>query len=261
MQSACPPEIEPEPEPQSEIGAAPRRLRLLTYNVHSCIGTDRRLDPARVADVIASLAPDIIGLQELDVGRRRTGGIDQAHAIAEILKLQYHFHAALDVEEERYGDAILTALPATLVKAGPLPSVGEQRGAIWVEVELGEKRLQVINTHLGLRRIDRMKQADTLLGPDWLGHARCRENPVVLLGDFNSIPASRPYGKLAATLTDIRRHRTASLPATFPSRFPLLRLDHIFTTGAVQTISAEVVSTPLARQASDHLPLMATVEV
>ena len=83
---------------------ASRRLKLLTYNVHSCIGTDRRLAPERVAEVIAAAQPDIIGLQELDVGRRRTGGIDQAHTIAEILKMKHHFHAALDVEEERYGD-------------------------------------------------------------------------------------------------------------------------------------------------------------
>jgi endonuclease/exonuclease/phosphatase family metal-dependent hydrolase len=240
---------------------APRRLKLLTYNVHSCIGTDRRLAPERVAEVIALLKPDIIGLQELDVGRRRTGGIDQAHTIAEILKMQHHFHAALDVEEERYGDAILTALPAELVKAGPLPSVGEQRGALWIEVEVEGKRLQVFNTHLGLRRIDRMKQAEMLLGPEWLGNDRCASSPVVLLGDFNSILASRPYKRLAAALTDVRRQTTEDLPATYPSRFPLLRLDHIFVSRDISMIGAEVISTPLAKLASDHLPLTATIEI
>jgi endonuclease/exonuclease/phosphatase family metal-dependent hydrolase len=240
---------------------APRRLKLLTYNVHSCIGTDRRLAPERIAEVIATLQPDIIGLQELDVGRKRTGGIDQAHAIAEILKMRHHFHAALDVEEEQYGDAILTALPAELIKAGPLPSVGEQRGALWIEVEIGGQRLQVINTHLGLRRIDRLKQADMLLGSEWLGSDRCRENPVVLLGDFNSIPASAPYKRLAGRMTDIRNHAESPLRPTFPSRFPLLKLDHIFLSDGVRAISAEVISTPLAKQASDHLPLLATIEI
>lgn len=237
------------------------RLKLLTYNVHSCIGTDRRLAPERIAEVIAAETPDIIGLQELDVGRRRTGGIDQAHTIAEILKMQHHFHAALDVEEERYGDAILTALPAELVKAGPLPSVGEQRGALWIEVEVGERRLQVFNTHLGLRRIDRLRQADVLLGPEWLGNDRASGQPVVLLGDFNSIPSSPPYKRLAGGLSDVRSHMAGQLRPTFPSRFPLLRLDHIFVSKEVAVMGVDVAATPLAKLASDHLPLLATIEI
>lgn len=248
---------------QSTAARSPvsHRLKLLTYNVHSCIGTDRRLAPERIAAVIAAEQPDIIGLQELDVGRKRSGGVDQAHTIAEILKMQHHFHAALDVEEERYGDAILTALPAELVKAGPLPSVGEQRGALWIEVEVGKKRLQVFNTHLGLRRIDRMRQAEVLLGPEWLGHDRTSDQPVVLLGDFNSIPSSAPYKRLAGGLTDIRVHVAGQLRPTFPSRFPLLRLDHIFVSKDIAVTGAEVIDTPLAKRASDHLPLVATIEI
>ncbi len=241
--------------------SAPRRLKLLTYNVHSCIGTDRRLAPERIAEMIAITKPDIIGLQELDVGRRRTGGIDQAHVIAEILKMQHHFHAALDVEEERYGDAILTALPADMVKAGPLPSLGEQRGALWIEVEVGDRRLQVFNTHLGLRRIDRMRQTKVLLGPEWLGHDRLNGHPTVLLGDFNSIPSSPPYKRLAGALTDVRAHIARQLRPTFPSRFPLLRIDHVFVSKDVKIVEAEVIATPLAKLASDHLPLLATIEI
>ncbi|TNM61353.1 endonuclease/exonuclease/phosphatase family protein [Aliirhizobium smilacinae] len=246
--------------PPAKLSAS-RRLKLLTYNVHSCIGTDRRLAPERVAEVIAAEKPDIIGLQELDVGRKRSGGIDQAHAIAEILKMQHHFHAALDVEEERYGDAILTAFPAEMVKAGPLPSVGEQRGALWIEVEIGDKRLQVFNTHLGLRRIDRLRQAEVLLGPEWLGNDRVTDQPVVLLGDFNSIPSSPPYKRLAGALADARNTMAGQLRPTFPSRFPLLRLDHIFASKEIAVLNAEVISTPLARLASDHLPLLATIEI
>ncbi|HEX2147247.1 MAG TPA: endonuclease/exonuclease/phosphatase family protein, partial [Pseudorhizobium sp.] len=165
-------------------------LKILSYNVHSCVGTDRRLDPSRIAHVIADLSPDIIGLQELDVGRRRTGGIDQAHTIASLLKMQFHFHAALHVTEERYGDAILTALPMRLVKSGMLPSSGEQRGALWVEVDVGKTPLQVFNTHLGLRRSDRIQQSKTLLGPSWIGHAACLGKPQILIGDLNSITRS-----------------------------------------------------------------------
>src|SRR3954471_1714873 len=95
--------------------------RIVTYNVHRCVGTDRRLDVGRVADALAALQPDIVALQELDVGRARTGGVDQAHEIAPRLDMACHFHAALTVEEEQYGDAILTCYDERLVKVGPLP--------------------------------------------------------------------------------------------------------------------------------------------
>ena len=246
----------------TEQAPLPRQhLKLLTYNVHSCIGTDRRLAPERVAEVIAALNPDIIGLQELDVGRRRTGGIDQAHAIATILEMKFHFHAALTVAEERYGDAILTALPSRVVKTGPLPSIGEQRGAVWIEVDLGNKKIQVFNTHLGLRRRDRVAQAQALVGPEWLDHPRCNDNPVILLGDFNSITVSTAYKRIASRLTDVRHKISPSLGPTYPSHFPLLKLDHIFVSPDIEAVDASVDASPLAKLASDHLPLLATVAV
>src|SRR5215207_9342746 len=90
------------------------------------MGVDGRLSPARIAEVIASCNADIVALQELDVGRARTGGVDQAHAIAEELGMHMHFHPAFRVLEESYGDAVLTARPSRLVKAGPLPTWGRR---------------------------------------------------------------------------------------------------------------------------------------
>ena len=240
--------------------AARQRLKILTYNVHSCIGTDRRLDPARVAEVIAGEEPDIIGLQELDVGRSRTGGIDQAHAIASLLKMEFHFHPALAVAEERYGDAILTALPARMVKGGGLPSAGEQRGAVWVEIETGTHRLQVFNTHLGLTARDRLRQAEALLGPQWIGSPSIATRPKILIGDFNAIAQSGAYKAIARQLRDGPRSMGRRPAATFPSRYPLIRIDHVFVSSDIATVEAKVVATPLARRASDHLPLLVTLE-
>lgn len=234
------------------------QLRIMTYNVHSCRGRGGRPDPLRIADVIASAEPDIIALQELDVGRMRTGGVDQAQAIAEHLRVASHFHPALHVEEEKYGDAILTALPSRLIKASQLPSLGEPRGAIWVEVDVGSMKVQVVNTHFGLRRRERMAQARAVAGPDWLGSTACTTNPALLAGDFNAIPRSRAYGILAEGLS--RQVLTIPARATFPARFPLLRLDHIFANHHARILRYEVIDTPLARSASDHLPLLAIVE-
>lgn len=236
-------------------------LKILSYNVHSCVGTDRKLDPGRIAEVIAELNPDIIGLQELDVGRRRTGGIDQAEIIASLLKMEFHFHAALHVAEERYGDAILTALPMRRVKAGMLPSRGEQRGALWAEIMVGGRAVQVFNTHLGLSRRDRITQATTLLGPSWVGSATGSGHSTILLGDLNSIGRSAAYRQISRRLRDVQAQAGTDLQATFPSRYPLMRLDHIFVSDDIKTLEAEVVSTRMTRLASDHLPLVATLEI
>ena len=117
--------------PGVEVG---RTLRLMTYNVHGCVGRDGRLSPQRVAEVIAGAGPDVVALQELDVGRRRSGSRNQAREVADALGMAFHFHPALRVEEENYGDAILSRLPMRLVRAGALPAGprggAEPRGAL-----------------------------------------------------------------------------------------------------------------------------------
>ena len=114
-----------------------KTLRLMTYNVHRCVGTDRKLDVERVAEVIAAEKPDVVALQELDVLRARTKGVDQAHRLAELLKMSFHFHPAMTVEEELYGDAILTALPERRIKAKGLPLYRRvpRAGAPWTPMQ------------------------------------------------------------------------------------------------------------------------------
>ena len=237
--------------------ARPAPLRIMTYNVHRCVGADGRADPRRIAEVIAACQPDMVALQELDVGRLRTGGIDQAHAIAHPLGMSVHFNPALQIEEELYGDAILTALPMRLVKAGPLPgSVGfEPRGALWAAVEANGTEIQIINTHLGLPAYERMMQATTLLGQNWLGHPDCRD-PVILLGDFNARRRSVVYRMFTTGLRDAQLVLHKRARRTFPARVPMLRIDHIFCSRSVDVLGVEVPRSQLVRAASDHLPLV-----
>ncbi|HXQ15411.1 MAG TPA: endonuclease/exonuclease/phosphatase family protein [Caulobacteraceae bacterium] len=234
-------------------------VRILTYNVHRCVGTDRRLDVARVAEVIAAQAPDIVALQELDVGRARTGGVDQAHRLAQRLGMAFHFNAAFKVEEELYGDAILTTLPERLVKAGPIPthprfSRLEPRGAVWIAVSVGGAELQVINTHLGLVPREQRAQAAALAGDDWLGGAA---TPLILVGDMNATPRALAYRTFASRLVESRRAaRLSRLAPTFPSTFPVLAIDHVFVSEGVTVDAVRTPLDPLSRLASDHLPLV-----
>lgn len=238
-----------------------RRLRIVTYNVHSCFGTDRKLDPGRIAAVIAECEADIVALQEVDVARARSGGIDQAQTIANHLSMVSHFHPALHLEEERYGDALLTALPTRLVKAEGLPSRGEPRGALWVEMPVDDLKLQVFVTHLGLLGAERVRQTEALIGPGWLGMPMADDARIILAGDFNAVSRSPSYRMLTRRLRDTQVDAGGRSAATFPSRLPLLRIDHIFIGEGITARRTFVHDTPLARRASDHLPLCADLEI
>ncbi|OYX34170.1 MAG: endonuclease [Caulobacterales bacterium 32-69-10] len=243
----------------------------MTYNVHSCVGVDNRLDVGRIAAVIAQSKPDIVCLQELDVGRMRTGGVDQAHAIASRLGMEFHFGPAVKVAEEQYGDAVLTALPMRLVKIGALPTLPrvrglERRGAVWtaIEIEPGVE-VQVVNTHLGLVPLEQRHQAEALMGKEWLGGAGTVD-PLILIGDFNATSRYACYKTLAGPLRDAQRvlQQNGKRPRptrTFPSRFPMLRIDHLFLSPLVEVLDVHANIGPLARSASDHLPLIADFEV
>jgi endonuclease/exonuclease/phosphatase family metal-dependent hydrolase len=241
-------------------------LRVMTYNVHRCVGIDRLLSPQRIAQVIASCHPDIVALQELDVKRARSGHVDQAEVIARDLGMDVHFFPALRIMEELYGDAILSRWPARLVKAGPLPGLTrlprfEPRGALWSEITIDGVDIQIINTHLGLFGAERVLQTNTLLSAGWLDHPDCRD-PVILAGDFNATPRSRAYRKLTARLRDAQRTPAVRRPSvTFPTRLPALRLDHLFVSRSVDVTAASTIRTTLARLASDHFPLVADITV
>ncbi|MGQ0657111.1 MAG: endonuclease/exonuclease/phosphatase family protein [Chromatiales bacterium] len=241
-------------------------VRIMTYNVHSCRGLDGKVAPERIARVIADYEPDIVALQELDVGRPRTGGVDQAHLIARYLKMDFHFHPALRVAEEQYGDAILTHLPMRLIKADRLPGHPsrpglEPRGALWVAITVDDIDLQVINTHLGLRRTERVAQMRELLDAGWLADPACQP-PLVLCGDFNGGPLSTVYRLLSADLRDAQKGAKPGRPKnTWFSGYPTRRIDHIFVDPGIEVVGVEVPSTRLVRIASDHLPVIAEIRL
>ena len=237
-------------------------LRVATYNVHGCIGMDRQRSESRIADVIASMSADIVGLQELDHSRPRSASVDQAGAIAKQLGWRHFFHPAMRNQDEQYGDAIISRFPLMLKRAAELPGNApwycrEKRIALWVEAETPLGPVQIINTHFGLGRSERVLQAHLHSGPEWLGSI-AGDMPLVLLGDFNSVRQSRAYRILAAKLRDVRTF----IPGggafrTFPTALPSLAVDHIFVNSGLQPTNLSVYRSAVARIASDHFPLVA----
>ncbi|PCJ59093.1 MAG: endonuclease [Candidatus Hydrogenedentota bacterium] len=239
-----------------------RTLRIMTYNVHSCIGMDGKMSPRRIARVIAQYRPDVVALQELDAERPRTGSVDQAHLIAQELDMHFHFHPVMTMEDEKYGNAILSLHPFTLVRSEELPRLSgwrsiEPRGAMWIRLELGGQEFNIINTHMGLHRRERVLQAEALLGSAWLNHPECRENRI-LLGDFNASPKSETCRIFGSLLSDCQQNGSGRpVQSTWFGRMPLRRIDHIFHEEGLEVQAIMVPSNDLVRVASDHLPLIA----
>jgi endonuclease/exonuclease/phosphatase family metal-dependent hydrolase len=240
--------------------------RILTYNVHRFVGTDRRLSAARTAEVIAACDPDIVALQEARMGRGRKGADDQAALVARYLGMDLHFEPTFGVFGEQFGLAVMSARPMRRIKAGSLPPLPnrrslEARKALWVSVEVDGLELHVVNTHLSLlSRRERQLQAETLLGADWLG-GRAEDGPAVLLGDLNTGARSDAYRALAEAMQDVQLASDAPLQPTFHTRLPVRRIDHIFVSPTIEVMHAEARRTPLARIASDHLPLVADLRL
>lgn len=236
----------------------------MTYNVHRCVGLDGRHAPARIASVIAACAPDVVALQELDVRRRRTQQVNQPKLLADALGMSYHFQSALRTRREEYGEAILSRLPMAKIHCGHLPMPGhlkvERRCALWVSVSVGCATVQIVNTHFGLNRGERRLQADTLLGPEWLGAAHCT-GPKILCGDLNLTFRSPVYARIARALSDVQPRANGHPPRrTWPSLLPLVALDHVFVSPDIRVRRVEVPRSRQGRIASDHLPVVADLE-
>lgn len=237
-------------------------LRVMSYNVHSCVGMDSRVAPERIARVIGQYLPDIVALQELDMSKVRTGSVDQAKLIANLLDMQYHFYPTLQFEEEKYGDAIITHLPITASRVAVLPTPSslpgsEPRGVLWLTVDVDGTPVQVLNTHLGLYSEERKQQIRTLVSEDWINHPDCT-GPTILCGDMNASINAPALRLLAPQMNEVQ----SQLPQqarqnTFSGRIPKLCIDHIWVRDVERIDAVTVPGTELTRLASDHLPLIA----
>ncbi len=230
--------------------------RVVTYNVRRCVGLDRGQAPERIARVLRACRADIIGLQEIDILPGRAG--NHVATIARALGMTSYFFPAIRLGVYQYGVALLTAHPSRLVRADHLPRAGklEPRGAVWAAIGIDGVELQVVNTHFGLGGRERLAQAEALLGPGWLGSPDCPE-PRLLIGDFNATPMTRAYKRLAdSPFRDAQTLIDRAPKCTYPNSLPVLRIDHVWLGPGLQAVDAQVPRDPLARVASDHLPLV-----
>jgi endonuclease/exonuclease/phosphatase family metal-dependent hydrolase len=233
-------------------------LRIATYNIHRCRGLDRRTDPSRVADVVASLEADVIALQEV-VGPG-SDGVGQAEEIAAKLGMTPMIGAVRQLRGRPFGNAIIARFPMVGHDRYDLSwRHCEERGCQRVDLDVGPGILHVYNVHLGTALLERRAQAIHLAR---ILDAPAAGKPCVMLGDFNEWlrgPATRVLTERLKSLDLrgwlLRRRRT------YPGVLPFLHLDHIYYRGEVQFVSARVARTSKALIASDHLPLVAELRI
>jgi endonuclease/exonuclease/phosphatase family metal-dependent hydrolase len=230
-------------------------MRLLTYNIHKGVGSDRRYRIERIIDVIREQSPDLICLQEVDRNVRRSHYHDQPALLAKYLETSVHLYQLnVPKHEGGYGNLILSRWP---FRSQHLVSIRHRlrkpRGAQLVVVDTPEGPLHLINWHLGLRERERRWQTHHLLGRrEFLESAHL---PTIIAGDYND-------WRNTLAKHHFHRHgfRQATAPArrfrSFPSFLALAALDKVFYRGDIHVRHAGIVRNRLARRASDHLPLV-----
>ena len=246
----------------SEIGAAARyfvpaaaempTVRVVTYNIHGCVGLDRRYDPARIAAVLREIDADIACLQEVD-GRRGGLRAEQAAYLGEATGRQVILGAAHH-RGGRFANAVLTRFPSLTARTIDLAVSGyEPRVAIDADLLIGGRILRVMATHFGLHANERRLQANRLVAAlgEPAGRNRVPPHAVLLVGDLNEWRGRNGGGIRALD----RCLGPSAMPRTFPSWMPVLPLDRIYALGPAVLRDIEVCRSPLARVASDHLPL------
>ena len=251
--------------PCARVVAAPTarakiRLTVMSYNIHVGIGMDKKLDLARIAEVIRRERPDLVGLQEVDRGVERTGRRDQIAELARLTKMEYAFAPNLQFQGGHYGVAVLSRHPVTEIdhrRYGHL-RVAERRGFIRVAVRVGGRTVNFVTTHLDYQHADnRLYETKQLLAA--LADIR---TPLIVAGDFNDEPSGASYKLMSEKFTDGWAESNKSSKrqgATYPADKPAKIIDYIFygKDARTRTRSASVVNT----LASDHLPLVANIEI
>jgi len=235
-------------------------LTLVSYNIHSGIGTDGRFDLRRVGEVLREIDADVIALQEVGDFRGKTSREDQPEHLADLLGMHMAFGPNVVRQGRRYGNAVLSRLPILKSKNYDL-SVHrrEPRGALRCDLELSEGRqLHVFCLHLGLSLGERRQQESLLLSADILRDA-VRRDPVVVCGDFNYW-GNKPVPALVRRAIHDAALELRAPARTYPSRLPLLRLDRIFVDMGVRPLTIRPHRSSLASLASDHLPLVMRFE-
>ncbi len=240
-------------EPEPPVSPSENLCRIVSYNIHQCVGLDGRYDAGRIARILRDLQGDIVGLQEVNAPFGADRGVMQLDFLADSADLRAIGAPTIERHDSHYGNALLTRGKILDVRRFDISFPRrEARGALDVELEIRDRPLRVIITHLGLVPAERRYQVKRLL--QIIDEYPLK--PVILLGDLNE------WFLLGRPARWLHQHfGRPPAPRTFPAYFPVLSLDRILVQPQQALKRLWVIRSRDARVASDHLPLVADIRL
>ena len=239
----------------------PGTLRLMTYNIHAGKGTDGKLDLERLARIIREADVDVVAIQEVDRGTKRSGKIDEPRELARLTGMHAEFGKAIDHDSGDYGQLILSRRPIQKFDVHKLPNEDghEQRIALVAQIPQPKPlpNLLLVGTHLHAKgggdalRLAQAKEIVRLLKQD----PRTSNHGPLLLGDLNSTPKSDAMKFLDESWTDASKDSGPTIPAEKPAH----KIDYVLVPkdSPWKVVSTKVLDEPVA---SDHRPVVVELQ-
>lgn len=244
--------------PQTPV-VLPIEIRVLSYNIHHGEGLDGKLDLERIAALINRERPDLVALQEVDRGVRRTGGIDEPAELGRLTGMTAIFEKNIEYQGGDYGNAVLTRLPVIYHRNHHLPQSrpGEQRGMLEVAVRVNGSPLIFYATHFDYHSDDRERLDSVAMFKQLI--AAQANVPILLAGDLNAEPCSEVLAQLMEFMTESFK-TPATRPFTYPAENPTKRIDYILHNQhpGLWTVTYRIIDEPVA---SDHRPILAVFQL
>ncbi|HEX6126247.1 MAG TPA: endonuclease/exonuclease/phosphatase family protein [Pyrinomonadaceae bacterium] len=236
-------------------------IRIATYNIHKCVGMDRRYSPERIADVLRELEADVIGLQEVVCHSDRGFRDHQAEFLAEELGMYFCLGENRKHYGADYGNVILSRLPIVAFQNYDISITRrEPRGCLRAEIGMSpDRNVHFVNLHLGTSFFERRLQVRKLLVEHVLDDPQI-DGMRIIAGDFNEWIRGLTTRMFKSKFQSVDPKLHLGTMRTFPGIAPIVHLDHIYFDDAFTLRTASLHKSRRSLVASDHLPIVAELE-
>ena len=230
--------------------------RIVTYNIHSGIGRDKKHDYKRIGQFLANSGADVVLLQEMDTRPSERNTAQDVKDICAENTFKLIPSPAIRESDGWYGNAILTRFDVLAHDTLDVSQNGRQpRNVQIVELKTEKTPLTVVNTHKGLKKLERRSQF-SLLHEHLSSRMKEKQIPLVLAGDFNEWQF---FSKAFKALNDLLLQQKVG--ATFPSHFPVFALDRVWVSDDIKVKACRKLKNAKTRILSDHLPVLVDIEL
>lgn len=238
---------------------------MASYNIHKGFSQfNRRMVVHELRERLRHLRPDIAFLQEVQGRHLRNERHypdwpeqPQHQFLAEDVWQQAAYGRSALYDHGHHGNAVLSSFPIVSAQNQDISdSRLERRGLLHCEIQIpGLPIVHGICVHLSLRGRGRRRQMCDIA--ERIEACVPRNAPLIVAGDFNDW-RNRADNLLAERLelTEVFGGRDGRPARTFPSNFPVLRLDRIYVRG-FGVVSARVCFGPPWSSISDHAAIVA----